>query len=433
MSARPSPLERPSDEELDLLISRSLDGDLSPEEEQELGKLLLADPVVRARRDRMAALVAELGRVPAPVPPFALATRVSSRVLEKAGGVGLPSGLAGRAPKMGLVFATLAALGIVALYRILTGGSVLAPVPSEKVAAREAAKAAPADSSREPVEVFFQESAGAKAEAAKPGGPAGAAVAAGAGAPAAAASQDAPVLVAEARPAAPAAAPEAGSRSRANEAASKEKSSALPREQAEPAAAGEADRFAPEPLAKTDAVASRDDRARDEREAVRVAEAVPAAPAAPSVARQAADLDLGLSARGAGEAQSAPAPALAAKGARAPEAKAREESASPRVVLHDAAQAPAGPGEGVTLSAPSGGKAAWRLSSPPDLSSLPSPLGATYRVTLDGTGRVVSLRRISVAPESAAPGVERFLRGLAFLPVPGVPAAAELDVRVSRD
>lgn len=432
MSARPSPLPRPSDEELDLLISRSLDGDLSPEEEQELGKLLLADPVVRARRDRMAALVAELGRVPAPVPPFALATRVSSRVLEKAGGVGLPSGLAGRAPKMGLIFATMAALGVVAAYKILTGGSVLAPVPAEKVAAREAAKAAPADSSREPVQVFFQESSGPKAEAGKPAEVAGAA---GVGAPAAPASQAAPVLVAEARPAAPAPGPEAGSRARANEAASKETTSALGREQAKPAAAaGEADRFAPEPLTKTDALASRDERAKDEREAARVAEAVPAAPApaAPSVPRQAADLDLGVSARGA-EAQSAPAPALAAKGGRAAEPKAREESAAPRVVLHDAAAAPAGPGEGVTLGAPSGGKAAWRLSAPPDLSSLPSPVGAHYRVTLDGTGRVVSLRRVSVAPASAAPGVESFLRGLTFLPVPGVPAAGELDVRVSRD
>lgn len=432
MSARPSPLPRPSDEELDLLISRSLDGDLSPEEEQELGKLLLADPVVRARRDRMAALVAELGRVPAPVPPFALATRVSSRVLEKAGGVGLPSGLAGRAPKMGLIFATMAALGVVAAYKILTGGSVLAPVPAEKVAAREAAKAAPADSSREPVQVFFQESSGPKAEAGKPAEVAGAA---GVGAPAAPASQAAPVLVAEARPAAPAPGPEAETRARANEAAVKEKSSALGREEANPAAAGEADRFAPEPLTKTDALASRDERAKDEREAARVAEAVPAAPAAaaPSVPRQAADLDLGVSARGAGEAQSAPAPALAAKGGRAAEPKAREESAAPRVVLHDAASAPAGPGEGVTLGAPSGGKAAWRLSAPPDLSSLPSPLGAHYRLTLDGTGRVVSLRRVSVAPASAAPGVESLLRGLTFLPVPGVPAAGELDVRVSRD
>ena len=427
MSARPNPLERPSDEELDLLISRSLDGDLTPEEEQELARLVSADPQVRDRRERMAALVGELGRVPSPVPPFALATRVTSRVLEKAGGVGLPSGLVGRAPKMGMIFATLGILGLVAIYRLLTGGSVLGPVPASQVASREAARAAPADSSREPVQVFFEQSGAKKSASASPSE-----------APATGtASRPDPVLVAEARQAAPA--PEAATRARAgNETAAKEKAegAASAAKANEADAADAADAFAPEPLSKTDTLASRDDAAKDEREVARVAEAAPAPPAAAgsTVPKQAADLDLGASSgrRASGE-EAAQTPALAAKGARLGEPKPRAEAAAPRVVLHDAPASPSGPGEGVTLAAPSGGAAGWRLGAKPDLSALPSPLGASYRVTLDGTGHVVRLRRLSVAPDAAAPRVESFLRGLAFVPVPGVPAASELDVRISRD
>lgn len=426
MSARPNPLQRPSDEELDLLISRSLDGDLTPEEEQELSRLVAADPQVRDRRERMAALVGELGRVPSPVPPFALATRVTSRVLEKAGGVGLPSGLVGRAPKMGMIFATMGILGLVAIYRLLTGGSVLGPVPASQVASRDAAKAPPADSSREPVEVFFEESGGKKSASAPP-----------AEAPATgAAIRPDEVLVAEARQAAPAPAPETATRARAgNETVGKEKSEGVA-SAAKAEEADAADAFAPEPLSKTDTLASRDDAAKDEREVARVAEVAPAPPAAAgsTVPKQAADLDLGVSSgrRASGE-QAAQAPALAAKGARLAEPKPRAEAAAPRVVMHDAPTSPSGPGEGVTLAAPSGGAAGWRLGARPDLSALPSPLGASYRVTLDGTGHVVRLMRLSVAPEAAAPRVESFLRGLAFVPVPGVPAAPELDVRISRD
>lgn len=408
MSARPSPLTRPSDEELDLLLSRSVDGDLAPAEEEELAKLLAADPEVRRRRDRLAALVEELGRVPAPAPPFALATRVTSNVLEKAGAPGGGFGLAARAPRMGVVFVMMGALAFVFLYRYLMTGGVGGQKPATQVASSETArKAAPA--AEGPVEVFFLDS---KKQA--PPAPA---------APPAAA----PVQVAEARP--------ASRLQHANEAGSiaapappeAERQLAKGRAAGEPAPSRrEADAYAPEAPSLAARSGSRDERAgdadalgRSEEKAkeskLEVASAAPApapAPAAPAAA--------GALAEGRG---------VALRG----DAEGTRSRPAGKAVMHDAPSAPSGPGSGFTVAAPSGGASAWRVERQPDLSSLPSPLGALYRLSIDGTGRVVALRKLSCAPDSAAASVEKLLRGLSFVPVPGVATSGEVEIRVSRD
>jgi len=66
--------------DLDLLISRSLDGDLPGEEERELQSLLSSDPSARARYDAMARMVKRIEELPEPETPFAMATRVSAQV-----------------------------------------------------------------------------------------------------------------------------------------------------------------------------------------------------------------------------------------------------------------------------------------------------------------------------------------------------------------
>lgn len=417
MSARPNPLPRPSDEELDLLLSRSVDGDLAPAEEEELAKLLAADPEVRRRRDRVAALVEELGRVPAPAPPFALATRVTSTVLEKAGSPGGGFGFSARAPRMGIVFVMMGALAFVFLYRFLTSGGVGAQKPAAQIASSEAAEKAAASADR-PVEVFFLDS---KKQA--PAAPA------------------APVQVAEARP--------ATGRQLGNGAGADAAPAAAPREAEQQPAKGraagepapsrrESDAYAPEAPALAAASASRDERADDAdalgRSEVRsnekakepketkleVASAAAAPAPASAAAAPAAPAAAGALAEGRGVALSGDAEG------------ARSRSAG-KAVMHDAPAAPSGPGGGFAVSSPSGGASAWRVERPPDLSSLPSPLGALYRLSLDGTGRVVGLRKVSCVPESAATSVEKLLRGLSFVPVPGVATSGEVEIRVSRD
>jgi hypothetical protein len=74
----------------------------------------------------------------------------------------------------------------------------------------------------------------------------------------------------------------------------------------------------------------------------------------------------------------------------------------------------------------------WRLREQPDLSSLPSPLTAVYRVTVDGSGRVLSLSKLSSSVEPPSRSLEAVLRRLVFEPVPGLPAASEVEVRVSK-
>ncbi len=142
MSARPD-LAHLSPEDLDLLISRSLDGDLNPEEQRELEAVLAADPEAARRREELAALVGSVRNLPAPDPPFALATRVNSQVAERTSTVGsfthrfgvyLPPGVVGGA--------------IALLVALVIGGAFFTKLP---ISLDQAAEPKPTG----PVQVFF--------------------------------------------------------------------------------------------------------------------------------------------------------------------------------------------------------------------------------------------------------------------------------------
>jgi hypothetical protein len=123
VSARPD-VPRLSEEELDLLISRSLDGDLSPEEEQKLERIVSLDPAAGRRREELAALVADVKRLPEPAPPFALATRVNSNVAERAGRRGSLTGRLGFFPAPGSAKAAL-----IVLFLLGVAIAILRPNP----------------------------------------------------------------------------------------------------------------------------------------------------------------------------------------------------------------------------------------------------------------------------------------------------------------
>ena len=145
MSARPGLATLP-DAELELLVSRSLDGDLSPEEERELSAYLAAHPEARVRYAEMEAVVQRLHKLPAPEPPFALATRVTSQVSDRSKGIGALGQRFGLYLPPGLV---AAGIGILALGGVLAAlfGS---PRRAERIAAMK-------KSDEGPVRVFFQE------------------------------------------------------------------------------------------------------------------------------------------------------------------------------------------------------------------------------------------------------------------------------------
>jgi anti-sigma factor RsiW len=142
VSARPF-VPRLADEELDLLISRSLDGDLSPEEASGLEAVLAHDPAAARRKEELASIVAEARALPAPAPPFALATRVSSNVSEKTARGGSVFHRFGFYPPPGAAIGAMVVLGFVAVAI-----TVLKPVPPRAARRVEG-----------PVDVFFTEGA----------------------------------------------------------------------------------------------------------------------------------------------------------------------------------------------------------------------------------------------------------------------------------
>jgi hypothetical protein len=112
VSARPD-VPRLAEEDLDLLLSRSLDGDLSPEEEQQLDRLVALDPAAARRKAEFAALVADVKALPEPATPFALATRVNANVTERAGRPGSLGSRVGFFPAPGFAKAAMVVLAIV--------------------------------------------------------------------------------------------------------------------------------------------------------------------------------------------------------------------------------------------------------------------------------------------------------------------------------
>jgi len=155
VSARPS-VPRLEGEELDLLISRALDGDLSPEETRDLETVLANDPAARRRKEELAGLVAEARALPAPAPPFALSTRVNSNVSEKTARGGSIFHRFGFYPPPGMAIGAMVVLGVVAVAI-----TVMNPAP-KRIAPTIAQRA------DGPVDVFFQEGARAKKAASAP-------------------------------------------------------------------------------------------------------------------------------------------------------------------------------------------------------------------------------------------------------------------------
>lgn len=150
MSARPD-LARLSEEELDLLLSRSLDGDLSPEEERELSAHLASDPRAARRREELAGLVARLKDLPAPAPPLGMTARINVRAADHAKGFGAIWHRLGIFPPPAMV------RGIAALFVIVViGMNVLRSQSARQKAAEEAPAAAPAPTDGR-VAIFFDE------------------------------------------------------------------------------------------------------------------------------------------------------------------------------------------------------------------------------------------------------------------------------------
>lgn len=140
MSANPK-LRPLAEGDLDLLISRSLDGDLPAEEERELRELLAADLSARARYEAMARLVGRLEEIPDPEIPFALATRVNSQVEADTQGLAATLHRFGFYFRPATVFVFVAGIVAVGLTYTLRHP----PQPAATVAAARSAPAAPAE------------------------------------------------------------------------------------------------------------------------------------------------------------------------------------------------------------------------------------------------------------------------------------------------
>ncbi len=360
MSANPQP--RPFvTGDLDLLISRSLDGDLPGEEERELKGLLVSDPTARARYDAMARLVGRLEELPDPEAPFALSTRVRTQIEDDT------RGLAATLHRFGFYFrpATVGVFifGIVAV--VLTSTLMTPPKPVATVAeATNPSKVQPAPAPEDDgrVNVFFAESP--KKDDTSP--------AAVRGAPAA--------------PARIAAVPDQG---RANEAKGEMRqepvlvASAETRREKEEAVA-----FAPE------------------RDAPALAAAAPAPPSA--------------------AASSAAADASVAEGASLQKAAGSDEKRL-RALAPQAAGATR-----IAASAQVVGKAAGVLSfsNPARLDGLAGPFEGSYRLDLDGSGRVTGVVRLVGGSGSEPSGLAARLKDLSFTPVEAAGAAGSVDVKI---
>lgn len=168
MSANPQPRPLVTGD-LDLLISRSLDGDLPGEEERDLKSLLAADASARARYDAMARLVGRLEELPEAGTPFALATRVVSQVEADTRGFAATLhkyGFYFRPATFGVIAAGLVVVAVIATLRN-------PPKPVATVAEVKAAPAPPAGEDR--MTVYLATTEKPKEEAAAPAAPAPAA------------------------------------------------------------------------------------------------------------------------------------------------------------------------------------------------------------------------------------------------------------------
>ena len=338
MIASPGAMRR-SDEELDLLLSRSLDGDLTPEEEQELAAILASDPRAARRREELAALVEKLGALPVPAAPLGLTARVGVQAADQAKGLGAIWRRLGIFPPPAMV------RGVAALFVIvLIGINVLRSQSARQKAAEEAVTR---DEGR--VSIFFGEK------------------------------KTAP-------PAAPAAEPVTKPKAADKGAVSPARVAARP---AEP------------PVARKDE--------RPEEQAV-------ASPLAKST--------LGREGNFAADLQSTSRDAPEVAGALRSEAAPRKMMAAPAPPAQALAGASAPLGWDVEIVGPSA--RAWalrRFAAPPPTAA---GISASYRLTLDAGGKVLSVQAV----EGSASETEALVKSLVFTPLgPDPPAEIEVTVR----
>lgn len=407
MSAHPQ-MARIPDEELDLLLSRSLDADLSPDEERDLERYLSGHPEARQRRDALAAIVADLRKLPPREPPFALASRVHNTVTEKSTGLASVWHRFGIYPAAGVVPAMA---GVMALGLAL---AVYYDVKRPPVVREQAQK--PDDG---PLEVFFQESTASKKEKAP------------------AVEEDRLAAKGnEAQPAAPAPAPPvvAGrAQDRDDRAPAKDKEQARPAE-SKLADASPADRSSAG--VSTDEGGARSRRADGPVPAQALAQdaAEPARPIVVAEAPQAKPERQGEKRELAKSASAATARREEASGFAnettrvVPAGVGSVTGSAPAAPPAAAAPAPAPPSARVYSVSISTGSDSWRVARPPS-GIPPSPLAATlFRLTLDADGRVTAVRAVAAGGTVRA-DVEEMLRALALAPV-GRGGAREVEVRV---
>lgn len=352
MSARPF-VPRLEGEELDLLISRSLDGDLSPEETRDLETVLANDPAARKRREELAGLVAEARALPAPAPPFALSTRVNANVSEKTARGGSIFHRFGFYPPPGMTIGAMVVLGVVAVAI-----TVLNPAP-RPVASTIAERA------DGPVDVFFQERARSKdaprdngKEASKKAAPA---------------------------PAEPLS--EGKARIASNERAQDRGAAILSAPVSEPS---ELSRLESKQVAS---VVASNEPALDEKQK--------------KLAKTEADADVARTRQGSEEAPALAAAAPRAAGGIAPAAPSAQAPARAMRSVEARTWSVAIRGEGARR---------WMLrrapESRPSAASVPASL---FRVTLNADGRVTAVRALD--PRAVQPAVLEFVRGLVFASV----------------
>ena len=154
MSARPD-VRRLSGDELDLLISRSLDEDLPPEDQKLLEEILASDPHAAARHDELAGVVAALAALPAPGAPLGMAARIAATASERS------SGLAGVWQRIGIFPPPAMVRGAAAVFAIVVIGISVMRSQGERAKQYEqmeaTAVAKSAERSENSVSVFFQE------------------------------------------------------------------------------------------------------------------------------------------------------------------------------------------------------------------------------------------------------------------------------------
>ncbi len=377
MSARPD-VPRLSPEELDLLVSRSLDGDLSPEEEETLARLVAHDLAAARRREELAALVAEMKALPQTATPFALSTRVTAGVSERGGRPGSLAGRVGFFPAPGFARAAMVVLGIVGVAI-----AILRPAP------RRLAEG--------PVDVVLLSPPAPATDAAAEKKPAS--------------------VVAEARE------KDAAARRNRDEDAQAATSRLKEREGAAKETAQTADKkndaagsgAAGEPAALDALRMSRDGRDQAaSSNAPGEAGHAEAGAKAKIASNERADLDA------ARQAKSEAVAGAIAPSAPAPAAAPIAEAAKPQKSL---AAAP----HGWTVTIRGDAARRWILRHAPDVAP-PSRNAASvvYHVTLDGAGKVTSLARVGSGFD---PRLDAFVKGMVFEAIPVAQPEARMAAR----